>query len=729
MRRGMKMKSFSTVLILLGLIFPAAAEAKKSVKKKRTPAQEAAAQTPDTLVLIGQLPGRYVTGADAHAYVLGYVEMQHRVIKRIGTLTAAEAENFASQNAGKQVLKLKRAGQAAYDVIYPGLINLHNHTKQNNIPVWSQAEGQFGNRFEWRDWPNYKHAVSGNMNPWVDYARAIECATYRWSELSALVLGTIYLQGPSSCVENFGVQRVEDAGAYISAKAGVQAPTDLVIPGDMEFVWKVLAPVIRTGKTYEYALAETIRTYCPTIAVTEANVNSSDMLKILKDQEQLKTLCTVEGQPDKFIRYVYWVHPTIAGRKNYFSSQSKAPAAVIAHLAEGRRDDEYNKKEYEIVKLMGLDVPKMNFVHGVGIPKETYPELATKDIGLIWSPFSNLILYSQTLDIAAALQSGVNVAIGSDWVPTGTKSVLEEVKIARNYILKDMDSEGLVNVFSGGTGNHAKIDEVLFKMMTENPARMINHSQIQTGPVTRANPSGYSEAAVGTIAPGAMASVIVASHQDVNPYTNLVKMTNEKDINLVLIDGKPVYGNRSYLDSLGLQGKYETLPVDSASHSTVQVTQEMAQPEASPESKLQYVVSLIRSFAGQSFEPHDKCGFAEVKALVTTNSVESDEDLKAFREASGIDLDKVSDITRVLSINVMTQSRNKLDPKEGKPEFALSYFPALYSCNDENHMRRITNFIKLDGEDDFARTRRYRTELIQRYNLGRIPQQLADKYQ
>ncbi|MEQ1723960.1 MAG: amidohydrolase family protein, partial [Pseudobdellovibrio sp.] len=390
---------------------------------------------PDTLILVGQMPGRYFKDVNAHSYVMGYIEMKNRVIQKVAQIKEADLATFEKQNAGKQILKLKREGQSSYDVIYPGLINLHNHTKQNNIPVWGSAQGQFANRFEWRDWPNYKYSVSGNMNPWVDYARAVECATFRWSELSALVLGTTYLQGPSSCVENFGIQRVEDASSYISPKAAVQAPTDLVMPAEMEFVWNTLGPIIRTGKTYEFALAETIKKYCPTIAATEQNVNSPEMLKILKDQVKLTELCAKENLPAKFIRYVYWIHPTISGRKNYFANKKSAPSAVIAHLAEGRRDDEYNKKEYEIVKMLGLDVAKMNFVHGVGIPSSDYPELAKKDIGLIWSPFSNLILYSQTLDIAAALKSGVTVAIGSDWVPTGTKSVLEEVKVARNYII------------------------------------------------------------------------------------------------------------------------------------------------------------------------------------------------------------------------------------------------------------------------------------------------------
>lgn len=683
----------------------------------------------DPLILIGQMPGRYFKGVNPHSYVLGYVEMNNRVIEKMGQLKEADIGAFEKANSGKQVLKLKRPQQAEYDVIYPGLINLHNHTKQNNISVWGDAKGQFANRFEWRDWPNYKYSVSGNMNPWVDYARAVECATFRWSELSAMVLGTTYLQGPSSCVENFGVQRVEETSSFISSKAAVQAPTDLVMPMEMQFVWNTLGPIIKTGKTYEYALAETIKKYCPTIAVTEQNVNSAETLKILKDQAKLTELCAKENLPDKFIRYVYWIHPTVAGRKNYFSNTKQKPSAVIAHLAEGRRDDEYNQKEYEIVKMLGLDSANMNFVHGVGIPSKDFPDLAKKNIGLIWSPFSNLILYSQTLDVANALKSGVTVALGSDWVPTGTKSVLEEVKVARNYIVKDFDKENLLAAFSGNTGKMEQVDEQLFKMMTENPAKMINHSEIKKAEVSKVNPSGYLESAVGTISEGAMGSVIIASYQDKNPYTNLVKMTNEKDINLVVIDGRPVYGNVSYLENLGLKGKYEHMPVDSDEYNSISVNTEMKAPEdGTPEIKLQYLTKLIQSFSGNQFKPTDHCGFKETKAYVSTNSVDADEDLKAFRTATGINLDKISDITRLLAINIMTQNRNKTDPVEGKPDFALKYFPPLYTCNDPNHLKRITNFIKAEGGDDFESNRKFRNDEIAKDKLGRAPKQLADKY-
>jgi cytosine/adenosine deaminase-related metal-dependent hydrolase len=686
------------------------------------------AEEAKSLILIGQIPGRYIEKSDAHKYVLGYVQIKDRVIQKLGALKDSEIAAFEKKNSTEQVIRLKRAGSEQFDVIYPGLINLHNHTKQNNLPIWGEAEGQFANRFEWRDWPNYKYTVSGNMNPWVDYARAVECATYRWSEMHAMTLGTTYLQGPSSCVSDFGIQRVEDSNSYISEKASVQAPTDLVMPVEMQFVWKTLGPIIRSGKTYEQALAQVIKQYCPTIPVTGDNVNDSEMLKIFKDQAKLVSLCQKTGLPDKFVRYVYWIHPTVAGRKNYFSNEKVPPSAVIAHLAEGRRDDPYNQKEYEIVKLLGLDLPQMNFVHGVGIPKEDYPELARKKIGLIWSPFSNLILYSQTLDIANAFKAGVRIALGSDWVPTGTKSVLEEVKMARNYILKDIDHEGLVDVLSGGTGDLKKVDEELYKMITENPSEMIGHSEIKKGAVTKKNPSGYSETAVGRLAEGAMGSVIIVSYQDENPYTNLVKMADEKDINLVVVDGRPIYGNKNYLDELGFASKYEILPVDSDDYSKLSQLESKGAPAKTSEAMLEHVVALVKGFGAGEFQITDRCHFKEPKAYVYHNSVENDEDLKNFQEKTGINLDRVSDITKLLAINILTQNRNKIDSAQGKPKFSLKYFPALYTCNDEAHKTRLISFIKPEGGDVLEKNRKFRKEIIEKQNLGRGPAKLEANY-
>ncbi len=320
------------------------------------------------------------------------------------------------------------------------------------------------------------------------------------------------------------------------------------------------------------------------------------------------------------------------------------------------------------------------------------------------------------------------MALGSDWVPTGTKSVLEELKIARRYILKDIDKEGLVDTFTNKTGQVEKIDEELFKMVTENPALMIGHSEIKKGVVSKLNPSGYVETAVGRLAEGAMGSVIVVTYQDKNPYTNLVLKADEKDINLVVVDGRAVYGNKSYLDAFGLESKYEVLPVDSDDYAKLKDIPSKSSVEKNPEALLKHVGGLVLEFSKLEFKLSDKCKFAEPKGFVSQNSVEADEDLKNFRTQTGINLDRISDITKLLAINILTQNRNKIDPAEGKPKFSLQYFPALYSCNDPKHQARLANFIKDGGDDDLERNRKYRKSVIGDQNLGRSPAQLAEKY-
>jgi hypothetical protein len=214
---------------------------------------------PGDLTLVGLVPGRYAGGGEG--YALAKIATSGGIIRTITPVNERDLEGLATQ-PGTLVLR----SEAGLDVIYPGMINLHNHTKQNVLQVWDEAKGQFANRFEWRDWGNYKKAVSFNMNPWVDDAVAT-CAAFRWSELAAMVQGTTYLQGPSSCIDKFAISQVEDGDAYLepgpNRLANVSAPTDLVIPEDMVFVYKDLKPLIDGGMKYEQALLQKINEICP----------------------------------------------------------------------------------------------------------------------------------------------------------------------------------------------------------------------------------------------------------------------------------------------------------------------------------------------------------------------------------------------------------------------------------------------------------------------------------
>ena len=59
-----------------------------------------------------------------------------------------------------------------------------------------------------------------------------------------------------------------------------------------------------------------------------------------------------------------------------------------------------------------------------------------KDAGakLVWSPQSNLRLYGETTLAAEALDVGVTMGLGADWLPSGSQSLLHEMKVARREL-------------------------------------------------------------------------------------------------------------------------------------------------------------------------------------------------------------------------------------------------------------------------------------------------------
>ncbi len=724
----------------------------------RNPATARSAAKP--VVLIGNIPGAYLK-KDKNNFFLGYVEIgSNRVITAMGALTPKSIPAFTAdeQKKDKTVITLMQPNAKNYDAIYPGLLNLHNHTKQNVLPTWPAAKGQFQNRFEWRDWGNYKKSVSQNMNPWIGYGVAMNCAAFRWSNLQNMINGTVFLQGPSSCINGFGIYKVEDSSAYVSAKAAVQAPTDLVYPLEMSYVWNVLKKDIDAGKSYEEALLKDIKLHCagPEInTVTVENINTPVGVKILSNKKILEASCTKHPATlhPKFIRYIYFIHKTIAGKKEYIKSANHS--AIIAHLAEGRRNDPYNQTEYQLIKLLGLNKPHVNFIHGVGLrgdgiagndpvdkgdKNDDYVDLAKNDMGLIWSPYSNLLLYGETLDIEAAHTAGVRLSIGSDWVPTGTKSVLEEIKLAARYVDRTLTrdkSSKLNKIFT---------DEYLYNMMTENSAKMINHWGTASG-----------EAGVGQLAVGAMGSVIGVSIQNPNPYTNLVRMATEKEINLVVVDGNPLYGNINYLEQAGItSNEYEIfsnevfivnraasdllanagilkpdlskLKPEPAEENVTEKNDADDTDSDSEELFLTHLANDIRNYKDK-IPRKDSCQFSVPKAFVTPNTKTSEAVIDKFEKETHLDLDKVSDIQLLLSVSSLTQSLNRLSPK-GDIKFAMGYFPNLYTCSDSNdkYSHRYHKYISSDGNDELKGNMVLETRTANRVGVPKTAETLAKQY-
>lgn len=135
--------------------------------------------------------------------------------------------------------------------------------------------------------------------------------------------------------------------------------------------------------------------------------------------------------------------------------------------------------------------------------------------GIVWSPLSNLLLYGATTDIKSAVDSGVSIALGSDWGPSGTKNLLGEMKIAR------IVSAHLGKLFS---------DRDLARMVTIVPAEMMGWGNF-----------------LGSLEKGKVADLLVLDGVSKEPYAQLVEAT-ESEIVAVLIDGRPRVGRAIVID-------------------------------------------------------------------------------------------------------------------------------------------------------------------------------------
>ena len=157
--------------------------------------------------------------------------------------------------------------------------------------------------------------------------------------------------------------------------------------------------------------------------------------------------------------------------------------------------------------------------------------MAAHGASMVWSPFSNLLLYRQTANVAAALAAGsadapFKIGLGSDWSPTGSKSLFGELKVARVY------SQNNGNPFS---------DEQLVRLAT-----------LQAAADPRA---GIAE--LGSLEVGKRADLVVVAGQDDGTPLAWVPLFkgDERTVQLVAINGTPRYGTPALMatDGAGLE--------------------------------------------------------------------------------------------------------------------------------------------------------------------------------
>ena len=234
--------------------------------------------------------------------------------------------------------------------------------------------------------------------------------------------------------------------------------------------------------------------------------------------------------------------------------------AWMIHLAEGvtdadrRSGDPFSSRaEFAALKSKGLLTDATVIIHGTALERADFAEMrsaptarddgVTDGLGakLVWSPQSNLVLYGTTTNVYEALAEGVLVCLGTDWTPSGSRTLLHELKVAaaalRDPVIlgrfQELHAPASVAVTAQRWGDDA-LDQLLVDMVTRNPALALHWFD-----------------RVGSIEVGKIADLVLLHRPPQvetsprgarpSPYRSLIEAT-AADVGLVLVGGRPRSG-------------------------------------------------------------------------------------------------------------------------------------------------------------------------------------------
>jgi 5-methylthioadenosine/S-adenosylhomocysteine deaminase len=391
-------------------------------------------------------------------------------------------------------------------LVFPGLINVHDHPSFDVLPLWlppashrQPDQGRptgtepYANRYQWNGAngpPEYQRLVTNPLTALE--ALNLYPEALKYAETEALLGGETAIQGATDQnVEHLLVREVED-GSFGGRIASPEVPS-------------IDSPTF-------------LATYQATV------------------QQKMRA-----GAVD----------------------------AWFVHLAEGvpdatrRPGDTFSSRaEFDHLRSLGLLTDMTAIIHGTALTHTDFvamrnaPTIRSDGAGdglgakLVWSPLSNLLLYGQTTNVYDALRAHVLVSLGTDWHPSGSPTLLGELKIA-DRALRDPRilgaSRSLVpEVSISGKRGTAKqraeraLDELLVRMVTTNPAKTLRWNTH-----------------VGSIEAGKTADLMMITKPAQgppggipdSPYRQLID-AGERDVHLVMVGGEPLAGDVKLMNEL-----------------------------------------------------------------------------------------------------------------------------------------------------------------------------------
>jgi cytosine/adenosine deaminase-related metal-dependent hydrolase len=221
--------------------------------------------------------------------------------------------------------------------------------------------------------------------------------------------------------------------------------------------------------------------------------------------------------------------PDVAAKdaKTFLTRLKKEKTCYLLHLSEGT--DTTARRAFQSLRI-GDDswaiTPSLCGIHAAALQAPDFEVLAANGGSMVWSPFSNLLLYGGTADVAAAREAGVPISLGCDWAPSGSRNLLNELKVAQLF------SEANGGIFTA---------RELVAMVTREAAGLLGWERV-----------------VGTIEAGKRADLIVVEGTSGDPYQQLIR-AKESDLVLVMINGVGRFGDATLMRKLGFAGEAITI--------------------------------------------------------------------------------------------------------------------------------------------------------------------------
>ena len=210
----------------------------------------------------------------------------------------------------------------------------------------------------------------------------------------------------------------------------------------------------------------------------------------------------------------------------YSHTRMEYDSAFAPHVSEGINKEAQNEftcaadtsedGKYDIIE------PQTAVIHGVAAAGPDVAVYRDQRTALVWSPRSNVDLYGDTAPINLYDNGGVPIALGTDWLPSGSMNMSRELRCAA-----DLNALYFNRHFS---------DVKLWQMVTENAALAMG-----------------VQSQIGYLKPGYFADIAVFSEEFGLDHTAVVNST-PSDVLLVMRAGKPLYGDKAVLDLAALGG-------------------------------------------------------------------------------------------------------------------------------------------------------------------------------